>query len=201
MEKIDKPVWLLDIDGVINADTPDLKIWDEKSWKITDALGTPHGIKERLFTICYSTKVIDFINSMVDSVDIRWHTTWQKDAHNVAEAVGLPTNFPIADAKEFRYVNTRHQSWWKLGAVERVFLQENRRLIWTDDDIEYYYDQITDFKNSEDVLLISPKSSIGLTLSQMEKIRKFVEAPDAKKAIKADPNPTPYSFSTFDLLG
>ena len=45
--------------------------------------------------------VVDFLIGVheQDRAEIRWHTTWQHDAQNLANLVGLPT-FPIAEAPE-----------------------------------------------------------------------------------------------------
>jgi len=139
------PVWLLDIDGVINAVSykPPTAIWPEEAWQADHAVndGTSYRIH-------WAHPVIDFIKAVHESgrAEIRWHTTWQHQAQTVADLVGLPV-LPVADAPEFYGGSAqvaaaiRHGGrasevdWWKLGAALRVTREEGRPLIWTDDDM------------------------------------------------------------------
>jgi len=86
------PVWLLDIDGVINAPTapgrkPPLHVWPADDWIDTRVWG-----HRQRFRICVARPVVDFIREVHESgrAEIRWHTTWQDLANQLGEAVGLP---------------------------------------------------------------------------------------------------------------
>jgi len=89
------PVWLLDVDGVINAATikPPTYVWPADAWIKTKVLG---------LTVHVAQPVLDFIREVheLGRVEIRWHTTWQLDAPAFGEVLGLPT-FPVADAPEW----------------------------------------------------------------------------------------------------
>lgn len=180
-----KPVWLLDIDGVINACTkkPDRNVWSADDWQFGKAKGGDHE-----WPIWWSRQVVDFIRNVHESdlAEIRWHTTWQKDAAALEALVGLPS-FPVADAPEYFESGSaeaaaairedRARTWWKLPAAERVVREERRPLIWTDDDITWSlarYDKDAGLRAYAPVLLISPQETLGLTKKQLRQISDFL---------------------------
>lgn len=184
------PVWLLDIDGVINAATikPDPHVYPPGSWKEGRAV-----CGERSWHIWWSQPVIDFINAVHDAgrAEIRWHTTWQHEAQSVADLVGLP-EFPVAHAPEFltgsqeaarAVLEDRPEVWWKVGAAERVVLDERRPLIWTDDDIgagladaQYAF-----LHESDAVLLVCPPLRVGLTPRNLRAVGEFLDRREARR--------------------
>jgi hypothetical protein len=168
-----KPVWLLDIDGVLNAVSkePQTNIWPHEAWVQTEALGY-----SRTWPILAAQPVVDFINEVHASglVEIRWHTTWQEAAQNLATALGLPT-FEVQDAPEFG--NRFGDNWWKWPAGWRVVSEEGRPLVWTDDDLSYGLEpgQGTRLREVGKVLLISPASREGLVKKHLTKIQEFID--------------------------
>lgn len=167
-----KPIWLLDIDGVINIDTP-------RAWKddgIAPLVEKIHG-----FTLRVMPQVRDFINQVhADRLaEVRWHTTWQKDAKLVAEAFGFG-DFEVQEAPEFlAFGRYPQEDWWKLPAALRVVGDEGRPLIWTDDDIDYCNGQARREcrQTARDVakVLISPNPHEGLAPLHLRQIREFIE--------------------------
>ena len=86
----EKPVWLLDIDGVINATVgwkgkPPTQVWAASNWIDTVAADAIQ------FRILSARPVIEFVKLVHETgrAEIRWHTTWQHSAQNVADALGL----------------------------------------------------------------------------------------------------------------
>lgn len=181
------PVMLLDIDGVINAITkkPPTFIWPREAWKFGRAVadGKP-------WPIHWSTTVIEFLTRVHEEgrVEIRWHTTWQYDAQNLADLVGLPT-FPVADAPEAprdgvpngELIAARMRdglpAWWKYGAARRVVIEEGRPLLWIDDDITYELprrdrDTLADIGPA---YFISPDQSTGLIRRHLREIEAFLD--------------------------
>lgn len=175
------PVWLLDVDGVLNAVTryPDCEVWPRESWVRTEAEASG-----RVWPLWVATPVLEFLTEMHESgkVEVRWHTTWREDAaRSLAPTLGLP-DFPMQEAAEFDapaptgYGGVKRGStWWKLPAAERVVRDEGRRLVWTDDDIaleraRYGLGKAFD---SEDILLVAPDVRTGLTPQHLEAVRDF----------------------------
>jgi len=189
------PVWLLDIDGVINACTnkPDRTVWPADDWRTDRVNASGHH-----FPITWSRQVVDFIRNAHDSglVEIRWHTTWQHEAQAVADLTGLP-KFDVAHAPEFLAYNQiapaseaeriregrPRPPWWKLPAAERVMRDEARPLIWTDDDITWSTQ--AGLRAHAPVLLVSPDERTGLTKRQLRKISDFIADLRISKAVAA----------------
>lgn len=176
------PIWLLDVDGVINAISTSKQrlhaAWPEDSWILTEAdSGTS------VWPIQTATPVVEYIRKVHESglAEIRWHTTWQQNALNVGRAVGLP-DFPIQEAPEydpgFWHRMRGTDSWWKLPAARRLIQLEERALIWTDDDIHYEMSkqqrQWLRGENPGRVLLIAPDAYAGLHQRDLDRVDKFL---------------------------
>jgi hypothetical protein len=171
------PVWLLDIDGVVNAcvPKPDSSVWPADTWR----LATVHG-----FPILVASPVVEFIRRVHDSgrADIRWHTTWQHNAQLVADEFGLP-ELPVAEAPEFVLrsydpaLHGRDTAWWKRATAERVLTDEKRPLIWTDDDITRSLEPSdrAEIRALGPALLISPSDRTGLTPKHLHRIETFLD--------------------------
>lgn len=169
------PVWLLDIDGVVNATSkkPPTYLWSEDKW-ITTTVKNSMGE----FPILTAKPVVDFINEIHDSgrAEIRWHTTWQEEALDLGDAVGF-RSFRVADAPEYHSYGPRFMAqrlaagkptWWKLPAAERVVEEEKRPLLWTDDDIGW---ELRNYNlPMTDGFTVSPDSMTGLTPKHLKKI-------------------------------
>lgn len=169
-----KPVWLLDIDGVVNAATkkPDRNVWPLKNWLATNVEGMP---------ILASRNVLGFLREVhaTGRAEIWWHTTWQESAQHLADALDLPT-WPVRPAPEFADFNSAagRSGWWKLPAAERVVQIEKRPLIWTDDDITWSiggrYDVDANLRAHAPALLVSPNERTGLTPKHLRQIGDFL---------------------------
>lgn len=163
------PVWLLDIDGVLNAvdyptSTLRFKTWPQDAWLNARITKFPFSV---------AAAVRDFICKAHESglVEIRWHTTWQEDAQKVASWLELPT-FPVHHAPEAQGWDN---AWWKLPSALRVLYLEKRPLLWTDDDINYELTVRQKKKFQEDgALLICPKTEVGLAPAELRRINKFL---------------------------
>jgi hypothetical protein len=176
MSDTDRPVWLLDIDGVINACTknPDRSVWPADAWVRPEAKG-----HRRVWPILAATPVVEFIRQVHEAgrAEIRWHTTWQEMAVNLGAALDLP-RFPVQDAPEFLSWDLgRAAGWWKLPAAERVLRDEGRTLVWTDDDITWSLGRrgSDDLRELGPVLLVSPSELTGLTPKHLRHIDDFLD--------------------------
>jgi hypothetical protein len=185
-----KPVWLLDVDGVLNACTkvPDRNVWTKDQWD-----GGKASASGREWPIMWARPVAEFIRTVhaQDRAEIRWHTTWQHEASAIADLLGLP-EFAIADAPEFLAHEQRtpaseaerireghpRPAWWKLPAAERVVRDEGRPLIWTDDDITWSlarYNADAGLRAHAPALLVSPNERTGLTPKHLRQIGDFLD--------------------------
>lgn len=164
-----KPLWLLDVDGVINAVTgnPDRTVWPD--WVRGEAIADGAG-----WRIWYSPSVVEAICRLRREglAEIRWLTTWGHDANDeLADVCGLPQ----LDVVEFDHEYEMHEDWWKLGAVQQIHDAEGPRpLVWTDDDLRTEtraQDWVSD--RYPDRLLIAPRCHLGLTPAHLREIEAF----------------------------
>jgi hypothetical protein len=166
MKRDDRPVWLLDIDGVINAYAYEYRsraVWDKVA-------------KKELFpySLWVADGLVEFINKMHSSntVEMRWCTTWGNNANeHFAPLFGLP-EFVVCDMPEMHPQRTPDQSWKQVRA--REILTEGRRLIWTEDTaIPVGFAEEIDHMD-KDKLLVVPNPSIGLTPQDCVAIESFI---------------------------
>lgn len=180
-----KPVLLLDIDGVVNAISRDFPryAWGTLLWQTAE-----YPSNGELFPLMWSRPVIEYLGSLYvqDRVEIRWHTTWQEEAHEFASIVGLPEGFAsIAKAPERMSspgIFARQQflagkpAWWKYPAAERVLVEEKRPLIWIDDEIHSKINERyrANMLGLGDVCLVCPNQQTGITRKHMRIIEEFL---------------------------
>lgn len=181
------PVVLLDADGVVNAlsKKPPTTAWSRDQWIIGKAEASPG----QVYPMMIARPVVDFFNQLhrSGSAEVRWHTTWQHAAQNIADLAGFD-KFDVAEAPEYAdYANFQkqaivdgHPTWWKLPAAQRVVQDEKRDLIWVDDDMPYEWTRKAQYDpklgGNQMVLTVDPYSMTGLTLNDLTTIKTFVAA-------------------------
>lgn len=157
------PVWLLDVDGVLNALDP-------------GGLGWPDYVtfSARGFLLRYSPTLTSRIAELhaTGRVEVRWLTTWEGDADRLlAPRMGLP---PLAVASAAGEASAGG-GWWKLPVAQRVREESGRRLVWTDDDLDRV-DEALEWARDQagDVLAVSPSSYVGLTPDDLAVIEAWL---------------------------
>lgn len=178
------PVWLLDVDGVLNAvqthKPPRSTGWPDDCWRYLDGLAG-----DATFPIVAAEPVLEFIRAVHEDglAEVRWLTTWEAGDYidGLAEALDLP-QFPIAGrlTEEAPESGTGWFWWWKLPIAQRVYGEtRDRRLVWTDDDISYHRPakQWAASQPRGTLLALSPNTGTGLIPVHLDKIRRFLEAP------------------------
>jgi len=185
-----RPLWMLDVDGVLNAVArrPDRGVW--RDWRHGRA--TADGVE---WPIWFSPTVTGTVARLHESgvVEVRWLTTWGVHANGeLRELLGVPE---LEVAGEPPHVSGDHGAgshgeavareepedgtapWWKLEAVQRTLLDEPERpLIWTDDDLGGERDAVSWVeRHVPRRLLVSPRPDVGLTPRQLRAIRAYCE--------------------------
>jgi hypothetical protein len=180
------PVWLLDIDGVVNALAPmtsPLPCWPEPDWvrRVVRAEVPDRG--ELSFPIQAARPVLEFIARVHTSgtADVRWHSTWKEAARTaLAPALGLPTTIEVALAPEWAEAAPM---WWKIPAARQV-AEAGRRLVWTDDQLDEYRNdalsapELTALDGWNGALLLSPDPDPGLAAEDLRRIAAFLGMDD-----------------------
>jgi hypothetical protein len=174
------PVWLLDIDGVVNAvsaEPPD--VWPADCWVRAGAACT--GVDWPLLA---ARPVLDFVRRVhrTGRAEIRWHSTWQHEAAAVADALGLP-DFAVQPSPEFHARRGQRvggaapvgATWWKLGAAERL-VDGGRTLVWTDDDADVQLGRLAEhrLRGMSTTLILAPRTDVGLTPADLCAIDAFL---------------------------
>lgn len=182
----DLPVWLLDVDGVVNA-LPHghvAGVWHVDAWVQRSVRADVPGLGPMTLSVLAAAPVLDFVAGVVTArrAEIRWHSTWrQAAASDLAPALGLPA-IPVADAPEWqqatasadgRWTLAPGPGWWKLPAARRV-VADGRRLIWTDDHLAAAGAHLGGLAGRADVLLLAPDPRAGLAPGELARIDAFL---------------------------
>lgn len=163
------PVWLLDVDGVINADHP------EAVWGGPPASGRVLGGNDP-FLLTWSPLLIARIReiALTGAAEIQWASTWCTGAatRQLEEMWGLPE---LTDA--FDATGPRADVGLLKYSAALDILESDRRLIWTDDDeVPHRNDPPCDLSMlaaSRPSVLIAPHPETGLTPDHMRRIEAF----------------------------
>ena len=136
-----KPIWYLDVDGVINAcPGGNTEVWDD--YIVTRVINHSSRMPTSGWRICYSPTVIEFINKVHDEglAEVVWLTTWtHAAAEMLAPALGLRHFRHLARDFEAEAAPDQRAIWWKfpLLLADLATAGIDRPVIWTDDDITF----------------------------------------------------------------
>lgn len=165
-----RPVWLLDVDGVINVNRPG-------DWGGKLATGQASDGR-RTYTLRWAPALIDRIRALATSglVDIRWCTTWCPWAEQLEALWDLPK----LDRAWTEDINGQAAATAKLEAAERV-IASGGPLIWTDDTETPGWGPLYDEWTADGrALLIQPSGWYGLRPADMDAIEGFVSKGGAR---------------------
>ncbi len=167
----DRPILLLDVDGVLNAPRRELR----EGWE----RGVFNG-----FLLSWDPTITARLREWHESgrVELRWLTTWSTDADRLlAEPMGLPRGLVTharADAAPtgFAGVFGGRSGWWKLTAAQAVAEAEpDRRLVWIDDDLAVQAADTGEWLAARPhVLVVAPDLYVGLTHDQLDAIEAWL---------------------------
>lgn len=182
-----RPVWLLDVDGVINANNPGWGAAPRRRSVWSSTLS-------REFTIRWAPSLLTEIRRIhrAGEVEIRWCTTWCGDTKELERSLHLPAFEPCWT----EYRNGRAGAEAKLAAA-RAVLAEGRPLIWTDDHevpLESW-DLHAELMAAGTALLIRPDERRGLQPEHIAAIDTWVRGLGGEAARVAPPN------QSVDLVG
>ena len=167
----DRPILLLDVDGVLNAARWELR----EGWE----RGTFHG-----FVLSWDPTITARLRELHESgrVEIQWLTTWTTDADKLlAEPMGLPRGLKVHDRDDVAPTGYSGPAgglsgWWKLAAARAVAEAEpGRRIVWIDDDLaEQAVDVVEWLSANPHVLVVAPDLYEGLTHDQLDAIEAWL---------------------------
>lgn len=174
----------LDVDGVIiPVFDPDLGVDVAKSgWRDWREPRTGRGRKRVPGLTQYSPVMIHRLRTLgaMEHVQMHWCTTWRTRAHDLARAVGLPTDWPVIDADmafdRAENENRTVRSWWKRDAIQAHHEKRRERaLVWIDDDLGFDEDARLWLRRlGRTALGVTPETTVGLSSHEFRRIERFV---------------------------
>ncbi|MBO4207527.1 hypothetical protein [Micromonospora echinofusca] len=160
------PVWLLDVDGVVNAVRP--------GWGAPPRSGVAWSAVDHYeYRLRWAPALVERIRSLHGSglVEVRWCSTWCPDATALERLWRFP---PLERALTVTPVPPGAHSWpLKLAAAHRM-LSAGRRLVWTDDEAIPTADPVLDAAvTAGTALLLRPSPGRGLQPADLSAIETF----------------------------
>ncbi|WP_157930404.1 HAD domain-containing protein [Glycomyces xiaoerkulensis] len=151
----DRPCWLLDVDGVLNAGQP---CWSNAQQRLVSSRAAG------VLRLTWSPPLLDRIRAVAESglVDLVWATTWCPEGEILEDLWNLPTLTRAWTAELYGPAAAEA----KAAAATEVTLA-GRPLIWTDDEL-------AEDLAEPDRLEIRPRSRCGLAPGDLEAIERFV---------------------------
>lgn len=158
------PVWLLDVDGVVNANRPG---WNAAPHTANVAAS---GTTWRMRWEPRLTAAIRDIH-LSGAAEVRWATSWVSYTDELERVFRLPT-LPLAFTDE-AYKSVTEA---KINAALHVVEVERRPLIWTDDEVVPSSGDLYTRLHASGVplLLLSPKPNRGLRSADIDAITVFL---------------------------
>jgi len=162
MTTVEKPLLLLDVDGVLNG----LVMKLPAGWET----GMFNG-----YRICWDPSVVSRLRALHDEgrVEIQWLTTWCEDADRLlAEPMGLPRG--LVTHSEHR--TERLPGWWKLHHAREIAESDpDRRIVWIDDDHGPYDREAHGWVQAHpNVLAVRPDFRTGLTHAELDAMEAWL---------------------------
>jgi hypothetical protein len=161
------PVWLLDVDGVLNADRP--------GWGDPPGQGTAR-FEGHTFRMRWTPRLIVHLARLHQDqvVEFRWATTWVDEIEQIESLFRLP-GFRLA----FSGLPAGPQGkvpGLKGKAALQVVETERRPLIWTDDDAIPLGGPLRRRLNAsgQPLLLIAPDPTRGLQPADLDAVTDFL---------------------------
>lgn len=158
---MDIPVWLLDVDGVINANRPG---WGGAPWTTTVYAEVEYKLR---WEPKLTARIRRWIHDQV--IDVRWCTTWCPNADLLERAWSLP---PLVRCWPDEPVSPGSRHAAKVAAALAV-IGAGRRLIWTDDEAIPENGPDRERLDAAGSLLIAPRSSRGLRPEHVDAIAAY----------------------------
>jgi len=153
--------WLLDFDGVVNANKPKWHAAPRTKWVNAD---------RESYKVRWAPWLVDEINELSKTVNVLWASTWVPWKFLLEHNLGF-RKFDTIDWPN-EHVESFATRWaLKETAAEKV-LASGESLIWTDDDLPEIGPLPKRFEKAG-ALLIRPKSNTGLTPEDIDRIKEY----------------------------
>ena len=166
-------IWLLDVDGVLNAAKP--------GWSAPPRTGTAYA-GATPWRLRFAPALIERVRALHASkvVEVRWCSTWCAWADQVEHVFGMPRlERAISDAAAAAKGEVTREA--KLAAALAV-VRSGRRLVWTDDEAIPEDGPEREELEAAGALLIAPRARSGLQRGHLDQIEAFLSSDPAHAA-------------------
>lgn len=171
------PVWFMDVDGVVNIFPKGTPPKGTQRGEATPFVDAPYMTNPR-FPITWRPAITARIMDMHDRgiVKVVWLTTWGRGAnYGLHSLIGFHELQVIADPEDHPYRGMSFQKWWKNLAVRNYLeVHSPSKIVWTDDDLGYHKNTVSDLHEKVDALMISPQEHRGITEAHLDAIEEFL---------------------------
>lgn len=157
------PVWLLDVDGVLNA--------NKAGWSAAPFHADVTDRWNMTWKLQWEPRLLSRIrhHHTDGTIEVRWCTTWCPSAHLLEKLWGWPELQRSWDEDLHGYHAVE-----KKRETARAVVAAGRRLIWTDDDAFPHRGPLADeFTGTGRALLIKPIPKRGLRPEHLDAIEAF----------------------------
>ena len=179
-----RPVVALDVDGVLNP-------YGEVEWHVATPVRVPsqqvprspfirgHGLRDLEVTVRLNSAHGEWIQRLLEHVDVVWSTTWEHLANDViAPLLGigpLEVATSVADwPPTSEQAKNTDSAAWKAGVLADRY--RDRALVWVDDGAEEYRLLGDKWRHRVPTLVLVPDPSSGLTRDQQVAVEAFISA-------------------------
>jgi hypothetical protein len=156
---MDKPLLLIDVDGVISLFGFDPGRPPEGQWQIVDGI-----------THFLSAEAGEHLRSLTDDFELAWCTGWEEKANEYLPfALGLPEELPLVPFDDCDRPASAH---WKVAAID-AYVGPSRPLAWVDDAHDHRCHDWA-LARSAPTLLISTDPAVGITSEHVAELKRWV---------------------------
>lgn len=167
MNTIEKPVLLLDVDGVLNAFQPVRPHTVRKADGGTNTFGNPI-----TYTLHFDNEVVEMIDALAQHFEIHWATMWNTRANSViAPMLGIDT-VPVMSCNRDRGWDIAEAQGLSGTKINRLWYAKTplipayvgtRRFAWLDDDHSGADLSYLEGECSQDFYLCQTDANTGIT--------------------------------------
>src|SRR5205085_5713873 len=155
---MDKPILLVDVDGVISLFGFDPGSAPAGQFQIVD--GIAHFL---------SATAGEHLRLLADDFDLAWCTGWEEKANDyLVFALGLPGDLPLVPFDDCDRPPSAH---WKVAAID-AYVGASRPLAWVDDAHDHRCHAWAQARHAP-TLLVGTDPAVGLTDEHVAELRRW----------------------------
>jgi hypothetical protein len=181
---VDRPLLLLDVDGVLNA----FQAWeliDPEAPMLRGNVRAPHGWRHAQadgYQLLLNPEHADWVKRLSRQFEMVWATMWQQRAPlALAPTVGFGADWPWIAFDSYQHRATSQRTGLGVGSYKFpgvVATVGNRPMVWVDDDLEPAIYEWAAERDAGGIptLLVQPSPHEGWTPAELEAVLAFADS-------------------------